>query len=173
MAKYRVTICRSARKELGPENPLQSEKIVMLSHFDNSWKALLAPGKTKHYFNLHYPEIQLNVQGYSKVNALWLAELSRLIYRQERDEIGELLEGPTRNEILKSINLREIDFLNKDGTQCAIIESQDNITKPFAVLVFRGTHDFQDWLSNLKTLPVEWPKILLHFLITINEKPCS
>jgi len=128
----------------------------MFTPFDNSWEALLIPGKATHYFNLKYPDIELQTKNYSAVNALWLAELSRLIYRQHSDELGKPLKGPTRHDILASVHLRETVFINQGDTQCALVETLANVANPFAVLVFRGTHNVQKWFYNLQALPVEW-----------------
>ena len=126
---------------------------------DYSWNALLRPGAAAAYFDVDGPErvrperVQIDTPGFNVTNAWWFAELSRLIYRQEFDEIGTSAHGPRRHGILEAANLREFRFINRGGTQCAIVESQNDGGERFGVLVFRGTSNFGDWLSNLKTLP--------------------
>ena len=126
--------------------------------FDNRWKALLKPGEATNFFDVNNPqEFQAATSEYSKINAWWLAELSRLIYKEESDEAGNKAKGSSRNHILKKVNLREVRFFNNDGTQCTLIESQDTANS-FAILVFRGTSKLKDWLSDLCIIPVKWPK---------------
>ncbi len=131
---------------------------------DYSWNALLRPGSETEYFNVGDPErvqperVQINTLGFNATNAWWFAELSRLIYWQEFDEVGARVNGPRRSGILKTANLKELRFFNRGGTQCAIVESKNYGGEMFGVLVFRGTSNFGDWLSNLKTLPADWPE---------------
>ena len=81
-----------------------------------------------------------------------------MIYRQDFDEVGDRASGRRRTDILETANLRELQFINRGGTQCAIVESQHDGVERFGVLVFRGTSSLGDWLSNLKTLPADWPE---------------
>lgn len=130
--------------------------------FDNSWDALLKPGKATVYFDgLNDKHFQVKATAYSKINAWWLAEFSRLVYRQEADEIREKFTGPTREEILARVDLEEVQFFNKvekhrGDTQCAIVKTLAGAAAPFAVLVFRGTTNLMDWLTNIQTRPVNW-----------------
>lgn len=124
---------------------------------DNSWDALLSPGKSSSYFRTVVLP-QLGSAGpYCPATAWWLAELSRLIYRQDSDEIGANADGFTRREYLQEIGAEETAFFNHGVTQCALVKMPDMTPVPMHVLVFRGTHDLRDWLSNLNALPVDWP----------------
>ncbi|RMH32822.1 MAG: lipase family protein [Nitrospirae bacterium] len=124
--------------------------------FDNSWDALMKPGQATTYFDLDpLPPWQLSATRYSPKTAWWLAELSRLIYRQEKDELGSKAAPPTRNEILHRVGLEEVAFFNNGGMQGAVVRSQDT-RRSFNVVVFRGTHDLRDWLTNLNTMPGPW-----------------
>ena len=127
-------------------------------NFDNSWSALLKPGDATVYFdNLSAERFRVDATSYDNINAWWLAELSRLIYRQGVAELGSPSQGPTRQEILKDVNLEELQFFNTGDTQCSVIRTSGSNDGAFAVLVFRGTNALQDWLTNLKATPVEWP----------------
>ncbi len=126
---------------------------------DYSWNALFRPGAATEYFDVVDPEpVRTDTTGFHATNAWWFAELSRLIYRQEFDEVGARANGPRRPGILEAANLRERRFVNRGGTQCAIVESQHVGGEMFGVLVFRGTSTFGHWLSNLNTLPADWPE---------------
>jgi len=128
-------------------------------NFDNSWEALLKPGEATVYFDgLNDKHFQVNATAYSKINAWWLAELCRLIYRQEADEMGQAFTGPTRQQILNQVGLEEMPLFNKQDTQCAIVKTLAGDPAPYAVLVFRGTTDLKDWLTDLTAIPVEWPR---------------
>jgi predicted lipase len=131
--------------------------------FDNSWNALLKPGEATVYFDgLNQEAFQVDATDYSKINAWWLAEFSRLVYRQEADEIKEAFTGPTRQEILNQVGFEEVEFFNKAAkgkgdTQCAILK-RVTANAPFAVLVFRGTTNLVDWLTNIRATPDQWPR---------------
>jgi len=125
-------------------------------NFDNSWEALLKPGLASKYFDVHRGEpFQATASTYSKINAWWLAELSRLIYKD--DALGPR----TRQECLTEVDLIEEHFFPSpkndwDDTQCAIVKQGDSHKQPFAVLVFRGSSSLKDWLTNLRAIPVAW-----------------
>lgn len=128
-------------------------------NFENTWAAIFKPGEAPdHYFDrlasCPFPE---PLAAYSPVNAWWLAELSRLIYRQDRDEIGDRATGRTRNQILHDVGLRESAFVNAGGSQAAIVEPLTPGPSPFAVVVFRGTDTLLDWLDfNFDAVPTPW-----------------
>jgi hypothetical protein len=127
-------------------------------NFDNSWDALLKPGDATVYFeNLSQEKFDVDATSYSKINAWWLAELCRLIYRQEVDEAEPPPKGPTRREVLKGAGFEQVEFFNESDTQCAVIKTLDSTNPQFAVLVFRGTNALRDWLTNLRGAPVSWP----------------
>lgn len=131
--------------------------------FDNSWNALFNPGASEKYFDMRPLEaFQADISEYSAVNAWWLCEISRLIYKaynlqNSEDKAGVSAGSPTRNEILKPLGLREEIFFNKANIRCAIIRSEENRKDPFSVLVFRGTGGFEGWFSNLNAIQVPWP----------------
>lgn len=123
--------------------------------FDNTWNGLLEPGRATEYFvSSKLIPMQLDSCGYSVVNAWWLAEFARLIYRQEHDELEDKFDGLTRNSVLATIGFKESRFFNGGRTQCAIIESID--APSVAILAFRGTDHIQDWMANLTAFPVNW-----------------
>ena len=125
-------------------------------NFDNSWDAVLKPGKATVFFDvLRDMPFEVDSTAYSGINAWWLAELCRLIYRQGADEIDGAT-GPTRREILAGVNLDEIDFFNVGDTEAALIKPLDKSEPQFAVLVLRGTNDPRDWLTDFKAIPHRW-----------------
>jgi hypothetical protein len=81
-------------------------------------------------------------------NAWWLAELSRLVYRHDIEE-SPFLPQPRRTEFLAQVGLRQVAFFNakREGTQGFLVESFEG--PPFAALVFRGTENIRDWLTNI------------------------
>ncbi len=127
----------------------------MPTQFDNGWTALTNPGKAIHYFNMDYPKIQLDTSVYSNSNALWLAELSRLIYRKDKNKQNKPIT-PTRSEILNQVALQETHWFSRGNIHCAIIEPLEHVADKFAVLVFRGTQERRNWLTNLNTLLTRW-----------------
>ncbi|MBP6821793.1 MAG: lipase family protein [Acidobacteria bacterium] len=125
--------------------------------FDNSWQALLKPGTATSFFDVHgQSKFQVDVSGFSLINAWWLAELSRLIYKLGADETPSPPAGPARNEVLNRVGLQEVKFIRSKTAQCALIKTLPQFDDQFRVLVFRGTDELIDWLSDLNALPVEW-----------------
>lgn len=124
--------------------------------FDNSWDAVLKPGKATVYFDTHAESVfEGDSVSYSKINAWWLAELCRLVYRQGADEVSDAT-GPTRKEVLGRVKLEEVEFFNEDETQAALIKTGDSSQNRFAALVFRGTNELVDWLVDFDAIPESW-----------------
>lgn len=108
--------------------------------FDNRWEALTLPQLATQFFCLEpLPPFEIDAKAYSPVNAWWLAEVSRIIYKEGK--------GPLRNHYLAKAGLKETEFFDEDAIQCALVESTD-LENRFNVLVFRGTGDVSDWLKN-------------------------
>ncbi len=125
---------------------------------DTSWNALLRPWISNRYFDAPcQPPFETGAPDCSLINAWWLCELSRLIYRQGPDETGPEAQSPARSEILNGVGMREIETFSSGTNHCAIVESRDATSQPFAALVFRGTCGFEGWLSNLKAIQTCWP----------------
>jgi hypothetical protein len=125
--------------------------------FDNSWKALLKPGEAPLFFDVHaQARFQSEKSDFSHINAWWLAEFSRLVYRLGRDETESPPAGPSRNEILNSIGFQELEFIRSETAQCAIIKPLGLSEVRFRVLVFRGTDELIDWLTNLGVRLTRW-----------------
>jgi len=125
-------------------------------NFDNSWDAVLNPGKATAYFDvLDQTTFEADATSYSKINAWWLAELCRLIYRQQADEVKGA-KPPTRQQVLDKVGLDEVEFFNEGGTEAALIKTKGSRAVQFAALVFRGTSDLQDWLTDITVIPESW-----------------
>jgi hypothetical protein len=113
---------------------------------------LLHPGDALDFFSRrHFPEFEANAVGYHAANALWLAELSRLVYRHDKEECS-VPPQPTQTRFLENIGCVRRQFFHspRTGTQALLLEF--NCATPFAALVFRGTEAdaFNDILTDLK-----------------------
>lgn len=127
-------------------------------HFDTSWRALLQPWISNNYFDVPCPPpFEPDEGSWSLDNAWWLCELSRLIYRHGWEEMGSAFQTPTRPEILNSVGLHEVKTFSSGTNFCALIEARCNASCSFTALVFRGTCRLDAWLSNIKTVPADWP----------------
>lgn len=113
--------------------------------FDNSWLALLRPGNADDLFAPSLPAFAPDRAEFDRGNALWLAELSRWVYRD-----GD------RAPALARVGLSERAFVECGGTQCALVEPNEG--PPFTALVFRGTDQLRDWLANVQAVPRRWPR---------------
>src|SRR5688572_23956141 len=104
-----------------------------------TWADLLQPGSATDFFSRRaFPPFEPNATAYSRANALWLAELSRLVYRHDVEEDNACLR-PGRTHVLKRSGLRQRAFLisEKTNTKAMLVEP---IAGPaYAALVFRGT----------------------------------
>ena len=121
--------------------------------FDNSWDSLVKPGDATSYFEVHHDRpFEAGAREYSPVNAWWLAELSRLIYKEGREEPEPSRGDLTRQDVLARFGLSE-EFRRTDVAQCAVVAPADG---RFRAVVFRGSHDLIDWATNFKAVPVPW-----------------
>ncbi len=116
---------------------------------DTTLKALFKPGDATTYFEVRDRPFDAGATEYSSVNAWWLAELSRLIYREGPDEREPSLGDLTRSEVLAGLGLTE-GFNHSLEAQFSLIAPTD---QSFAIVVFRGSHNLLDWITNFKTLP--------------------
>ncbi|MDD5389619.1 MAG: lipase family protein [Gallionellaceae bacterium] len=118
---------------------------------DTSWQDLLHPGDATDFFlRRPFPVFDPTTPAYSPINALWLAELSRLVYRHDAEEdVPPPL--PTRTHFLEHAGFTQRQFFHskETGTQAMLVESGG--TLPFTVLVFRGTEQsVKDYLTDLE-----------------------
>jgi triacylglycerol lipase len=132
--------------------------MIKTMRLDTSWNALLRPWISSRYFDAPCPPLfETGAPDCSLINAWWLCELARLIYRQGPDEIGPEAQLPSRSEILNGVGLLEVETFSSGTNHCALVESRRAASRPFAALVFRGTCGFEGWLSNLKAVQTCWP----------------
>ncbi len=109
---------------------------------DTTLKDLMNPGAAEDFFTRRtMPPFQPDAdpKAFNLANALWLMELSRLVYRREPPEPNP---HPTlRTKFLGPQNLKEIAFFNKKDTtadtQAILVQSTSG--PQWAALVFRGT----------------------------------
>ncbi len=127
----------------------------MSTPFDNSWQAVLQPEKATQYFNVDFPPIELTSRTYNPGTALWMAELSRLIYRSDSPQANGDLRS--RQEFLEPVHLQQIHSFSQQSIHCALIHSPAKDRPAFSVLVFRGSQQLQNWLFNLNLWPTRWP----------------
>src|SRR5882724_11029148 len=107
---------------------------------ETTLKDLINPGAAEEFFTRRKMDpFDPNAAGFSLPNALWLMELSRLVYRREPPEPDPHLTP--RRKFLELQNLEEIAFFNKRDatadTQATLVQSTNE--PKWAALVFRGT----------------------------------
>ena len=127
--------------------------------YDHAWQAVFRPGASDDFFAADRPAgFQVNAEGFIPVNAWWLSELCRLIYRKDASEGVDRQGYASRNDFLEPVGLSEREFFSGPTTQGALVETVDGGDGAFAVLVFRGTTGrLSNWLSNLDVVACEWP----------------
>jgi predicted lipase len=110
----------------------------------NTLQALFSPGADSDYFDqLTLADVPLqNTHLYDQKNAWWLAELSRVIYRESVAENDKVL--PDRVTVLQNAGHQEVQFAHGASSEAALIKVGD-----FHVLAFRGTEEPRDWRRNI------------------------
>ncbi len=130
-----------------------------------TWNDLLNPGEATDFFSRRaFPLFEPTTRSYSAANALWLAELSRLVYRHDIEETTPPPQ-PTQTYFLEQAGCTRRQFFHsrKTGTQAILVEF--NGATPYAVLVFRGTEQrIKDAITDLTlgTLSSNTGKIGVH-----------
>jgi hypothetical protein len=116
-----------------------------------TWDDLLQPGNATRYFVRDpLPRFDADAVGYTSANAWWLAELSRIAYRN--DQPGS---PAVRRESLAASGFDEVAVFASNVTGTGAILVQSRAAAPFAVLAFRGTEQkIQDFLHDADTWPV-------------------
>ena len=125
--------------------------------FNHSWQAALHPGQSNDFFMLDNPsEFVTDADGFSPINAWWLSELSRLIYK--RDHTEGVTSTLSRGDYLGRVGLKESRFFNHPNIQASLVETAVPGKASFAVLVFRGTAGrLSNWRFNLDMAACPWP----------------
>lgn len=121
--------------------------------FDHTWRALVRPGDGDSFFALRpLPAFDPRATAFDAKIAWWLAEMSRLIYRDDR--AAGWPDTPSRMTILKKVRAKELTFVRRKNAQWALNRVDGAV--PVAVLVFRGSSGFENWLANLKVIQSPW-----------------
>ncbi len=115
------------------------------------WRDLLYPGEATDFFaRASFPPFEPDAKGFSRANALWLAEFSRLIYRHDLKE-GPPFQIPSLDDFLVRIGFTKQFFFqsHKKDTQAVLAYTAKPVE--FAVLAFRGTEQTSgDFETDLK-----------------------
>lgn len=129
-----------------------------------SWSDLFRPGSATDFFTRvsPWPAFDPTAAVFSEANALWLMELSRLVYRHDVEE-GTAPPQPTRASFLQRAGLRQHAFFQDAATdtQAMLVEAID---RSYAVLVFRGTENLRDFIRDLEATskPVHGSGVRVH-----------
>ncbi len=111
---------------------------------------LMYPGKATDFFARRpFPAFDPTTSAYSQGNALWLAELSRLAYRHDREENNPPPQ-PTQTEFLEKAGCARRHFFQSEHTGTQAILAEFDGSAPYAVLAFRGTEqEPKDYIADL------------------------
>lgn len=113
---------------------------------DSTWDDLLYPGEATDFFvRRPFPPFDPTTSAYNAGNALWLAELSRLAYREPPIPL------PHGNSFPASATYVRHSFFVSQATDTQAMLIEFGGVSPFAVLAFRGTEQKpQDLITDLK-----------------------
>ncbi|HET6789703.1 MAG TPA: lipase family protein [Aquabacterium sp.] len=115
-----------------------------------TWSDLLRPGDATDFFKRQtMPAFDPGTADFLPGNALWLAELSRIIYRRDVQE-QRMPPHPQRSRFLDEVGLKTIGFYAcaRVGAQAMLVQS--DVLPTYAALVFRGTEqDPRDLITDL------------------------
>jgi len=127
--------------------------------YSYAWRSVFNPGRAVDFFpENNQQQFETEKADFSRTNAWWLSELSRLIYLKSGDQNNIQDQTATRNLFLHKIGLEERWFYNGRHVQCAIIGTLAGAEKKFSVLVFRGTQGgISSWYFNLNMRLSPWP----------------
>jgi hypothetical protein len=116
-----------------------------------TWQDLLNPGGATDFFaRREYPPFDPEAGAeYSRTNALWLAELCRLFYRRDIEEVIFPLK-PTRADFLEKAGLRQRAFFASVGMDTHAMLVEPMACPFFAILVFRGTDSKRDYVTDME-----------------------
>lgn len=104
-----------------------------------TWSDLNRPGRAKDFFKRReMPGFQPDANGFLAANALWLSELSRLVYRHDAPEALPD-SAPSRHDLLLQAGFRTQLFVAHSRWHIHALLVTCELPTPFAVLVFRGT----------------------------------
>lgn len=111
-----------------------------------TWDDLLYPGEATDFFARRtFPSFDPTTGAYNAVNALWLAELSRLVYREPPIPL------PSGNSFPASVTYIRHSFIVSKATDTQAMFIEFSGASPFAVLAFRGTEQKpQDLITDLE-----------------------
>ncbi len=125
--------------------------------FNHSWQVALHPGESDDFFRPGPPPVFIpDADEFSPVNAWWLSELSRLIYK--RDHTEGVASALSRADHLDHVGLKEVRFFSHPNIQAALVETVADDPAAFAALVFRGTAGrLLNWRFNLDIASCPWP----------------
>ncbi|MDD4963148.1 MAG: lipase family protein [Gallionella sp.] len=133
-----------------------------------TWHDLLHPGEASDFFSRStFPEFQPEDRSYNPDNALWLAELSRLMYRDKPIPL------PLGNHFPHHAVTQSRTFWSRETDTFAMLIEFDG-KKPFAVLAFRGTAQcVKNFVTDLKIckIPLDQQAVNVHqgFLDALND----
>lgn len=124
-----------------------------------TWQDLLNPGGATDFFSRReFPPFEPGIAlEYSRTNALWLAELSRLVYRQDIEE-RIFISQPTRASFLDKAGLKQRAFFASPEMDTHAMLVEPKVPPFFAILVFRGTDSNRDYVTDFESGILPWDR---------------
>lgn len=130
-----------------------------------TWDDLSYPGLATDFFaRRRVGAFDPLTRAWSEANAVWLMELSRLVYRHDVEE-DPSPPMPQRSSYLASNGFRQRAFFQDAGTGTVAFLVESTTTPTFAVLAFRGTEvNIKDYVTDLKVgkPPLDSSDVVVH-----------
>lgn len=134
----------------------QTEKHTVSQQADvglaqmTTWNDLLYPGNATDFFSRRlFLPFDPTTGAYRTANAIWLAELSRLVYRHDKEE-APFPPLPTRTDFLATAGFKQRQFFFSPETDTQAMLVEFDTSTHYAVLAFRGTEQHvKDFITDL------------------------
>jgi len=129
-----------------------------MTDINNSIDALIKPGISDRYFEFVNPSpIYIGETNFNLWNAWWLAEISRLAYREDKHNVDKENNNISTDEILNKVGMEKIGEIFSDDTSTyGLLIKAEAFNKALQtkttslVLAFRGTNGLDDWKINFR-----------------------
>lgn len=133
---------------------------------DTSIQSLFSPGEAGSYFDIKNPSPLIIDSAFHLWNAWWLAELSRLVYREDKHNQSEERESINTATLLAQNNFELLgEFVADETSTYGMLLKTNGVDpvqqkhSPCLIMVFCGSNEINDWRLNIKAYQKDFFKL--------------